>query len=785
MARDTWGQWVGPISYEAFFAEHMSVDEPVPGNLVAPNYFDKIPTGKGKAEKDMYDPLINLIANAKLLDPTCVLVNTSNYADFDSYVEAQRKPDATCCLKEGYCKEDPHDEDYRPAQTKSALKERNPDNGTFFDKSQLCIEMKPDDVSPFNDPPKEISGEALREFQFENKTDEDNQARGQIGAALTEICARQHRTRAFFVFMNAKEVRFLLHDRCATLVTRAVDYRKESGVLAEFFWRFARLTPAQRGIDETVRLATSDERVIAMDKLKRWAPKKHRPVLVMGVPKPDGKMHEFAVWGAMAEPKTLHGRSTRTYPAVDLETGNVVFLKETWRADLSGMEKESDILKELNDKGVRYVPQFQYGDDIKQPYHTTNNHRYVKASWRAGSLRDVFKKTHHRFTELFVGNHLDKFTAPKNLLRAVSHAMIAHQDAYRVCSILHRDVSGNNVLLDDEENGCLNDWDMAKRVPRYLSNHDAAEEEDAAADQEKLAADKKREKLEKEEDLPELEAQDDDGGEEEDEYEEFSRHTYRTGTWYFMSALLLRHPEKVHSLHDDLESFFYVILFFTLQYLPVNLSQVQLVDFMQSVFEECRLNNTLGIDVGGEAKTSLFIRNDSQIMDLVFLGNRPLTAWVQHARFAFGQFHRYVEREDRPLISFSDKDEHATESAPRLTAGRQIPLPADILLRDHSYLLQLFEQALAPHNWPDNHKETAAVAQFIAPDTTQTPAGVKRTHEGDEATVTKRSRCDILLSRQGGVNSMTVPTRHSDRQRDAREARARKAKSLSGAGTAR
>ncbi|KAJ3487974.1 hypothetical protein NLJ89_g11662 [Agrocybe chaxingu] len=165
MARDTKGQWVGPISHEAFFAEHMSVDEPVPASLVVANYFDNIPAGKGKTEKHMYDPLIELVTNAKLLDPTCVLVNTSNHADFDSYVEAQWKPDITCYLKEDFCKENPRDEDYRPTKTKDSIKERNPDNSTFFDRSQLCIEMKPDDVSPFNDPPTELGGEALRKFQ--------------------------------------------------------------------------------------------------------------------------------------------------------------------------------------------------------------------------------------------------------------------------------------------------------------------------------------------------------------------------------------------------------------------------------------------------------------------------------------------------------------------------------------------------------------------------------------------------------------------------------------------
>jgi hypothetical protein len=40
---------------------------------------------------------------------------------------------------------------------------------------------------------------------------------------------------------------------------------------------------------------------------------------------------------------------------------------------------------------------------------------------------------------------------------------LAHQDAYELCGILHRDVSGKNVLMG-LNCGVLNDWDLAKRM---------------------------------------------------------------------------------------------------------------------------------------------------------------------------------------------------------------------------------------------------------------------------------------------------------------------------------
>lgn len=48
---------------------------------------------------------------------------------------------------------------------------------------------------------------------------------------------------------------------------------------------------------------------------------------------------------------------------------------------------------------------------------------------------------------------------------------VAHEDAYTKCKILHRDVSGKNVLLVVGGHGILNDWDLAKRVDNCERRH--------------------------------------------------------------------------------------------------------------------------------------------------------------------------------------------------------------------------------------------------------------------------------------------------------------------------
>ncbi len=37
----------------------------------------------------------------------------------------------------------------------------------------------------------------------------------------------------------------------------------------------------------------------------------------------------------------------------------------------------------------------------------------------------------------------------------------AHKVAYTKCQLLHRDISGGNILIQSNGKGLLNDWDMA------------------------------------------------------------------------------------------------------------------------------------------------------------------------------------------------------------------------------------------------------------------------------------------------------------------------------------
>ena len=54
--------------------------------------------------------------------------------------------------------------------------------------------------------------------------------------------------------------------------------------------------------------------------------------------------------------KGATGRSTIGYWGVESNSGDVVFVKDVWLTDVSGVEAEGAILERLSEAGVRNVP---------------------------------------------------------------------------------------------------------------------------------------------------------------------------------------------------------------------------------------------------------------------------------------------------------------------------------------------------------------------------------------------------------------------------------------------
>ena len=88
--------------------------------------------------------------------------------------------------------------------------------------------------------------------------------------------------------------------------------------------------------------------------------------------------HHYLIGRYMTDPPTSSiGGGTKWYVALEWETQRFVFLKDTWRSDYTGIEREGDILEKLNEKGVYYVPTVIAHGDVEDQETETSNYSPV------------------------------------------------------------------------------------------------------------------------------------------------------------------------------------------------------------------------------------------------------------------------------------------------------------------------------------------------------------------------------------------------------------------------
>ncbi|KAI8970809.1 hypothetical protein BD414DRAFT_427293, partial [Trametes punicea] len=439
---------------------------------------------------------------------------------------------------------------------------------------EVFIECKADDVrgDPFDDTME--SGQPNAEDR--------RKVLGQIMSYAYTVFKRQHRTHHFTVIICGSSARISRWDHAGVVTTKKFNYKEEPEKLAEFFWRFARLSPAQRGHDTSVVRVlegTEDYKLMQQraeeprlllkihpvqehareafrESLKgsRWwkiqvddessresdpsAPTTPRFFLV-------GKPH-FAARG-------LAGRGTRGYVAIDLQNpkGPFVYLKDAWRVAHTGIHKEGETLTYLNKEGVRNIPTKECHGDVGLSQTTMS-----QTIWREenpDALTCPLKThTHYRLVVREVGLPMSEFQNAQELIFLVARCIsgdLAHGDAYRK-GIMHRDISAGNVLIlvtesvDAQGNLCthrdgmLTDWELSKSV--------------------------------------------------QDGQIDVLRQPDRTGTWQFLSANALRDPRKKITVEDEMESFFHLVLYFSIRYLPSNCPDV--TRFMHHYFDSYTFN---------------------------------------------------------------------------------------------------------------------------------------------------------------------------------------------------
>ncbi|KAM5538359.1 hypothetical protein V8D89_007961 [Ganoderma adspersum] len=460
---------------------------------------------------------------------------------------------------------------------------------------ELSIEVKFEDVpdDPFDD---DTDG-------FQPNSSERKKNLGQVLSYSSLVFDRQQRTHHFTIVILGQSARIIRWDRSGALVTKKFNYVQNPWMLGRFLWRFAHMTAVQRGHDPTAtRVLTTSEDYRLM-RQRADVPQKNAQGLVVNeharilfrtsvsnssaqwwrlrVDDSTGPRY-FLVGEPHFQAAGLAGRATRGYVAVDLADpqGPLVFLKDAWRVAHEGIKREGHILNYLNEKKVERVPTLVCHGDVKvrkremvveeagvevdeevdgelvedeeedagtdsgDEQAANGNHAprgtiqqtVSQKYWTArtpGAQSPMKTHRHYRIVVKEVGLPMSYFKNAKELLYLVARAVSAHDQAYKA-GILHRDISAGNVLIQVKEivkNGkvvrtrdaLLTDWELSKHL---------------------------------------------------DQSEQDPRQPDRTGTWQFMSANSLGNPWRVILVEDEMESFFHLLLFYAIRYLPHNCQDV-------------------------------------------------------------------------------------------------------------------------------------------------------------------------------------------------------------------
>lgn len=269
---------------------------------------------------------------------------------------------------------------------KNGKKDAKPHHAPFdWHKHGLIVEFK---ESSKQDPfytLKEVEAMPAETVEAIEKKDDDScLTRGQLAHYAGELFNHQHRTHAFQILVMGDCARFLYCDRAGVVVGERFNYVLKPKILAEFLWCYNHMSIARRGWDISVLEATTTEaelfraEIRAFLKCMKEAACEERhiegaehtlddsfPVYKMTVEAmKTGSTQEVVVQRPLAVTRAATGRATRAYLAWSLTLNKVVFLKDSWRVQVTGLSDEDTIYSKLQAAGVQFLPTVLCAGDV-------------------------------------------------------------------------------------------------------------------------------------------------------------------------------------------------------------------------------------------------------------------------------------------------------------------------------------------------------------------------------------------------------------------------------------
>ncbi|KAI0653517.1 hypothetical protein C8Q70DRAFT_1059229 [Cubamyces menziesii] len=509
------------LPYDEFMTEFLPPIEGEPNDNFYNHIFDTFPTN-GR-DLDMYQWFVHSINIAGILGDFSLVVTYSPPGSTDP---KKRKPDVGM-----------YRQDTVP-----------PTGGhTNWATIELTIEFKTTEDDAFDDEESD-HGHSSSSIRCR---DDLSRILGSAGL----VFRHQHVTHHFSVIISADCARVGRINHAGLVLSPEFSYKEEPAKLGHFFWRLAHISSEARGRDttatyvspssaeglamlawETKTLPTDDyvrQRFVrSLDQGWAWWKLRVR----------DGDGHkEFLVAKPAFATTRAVGRATRGYIAYYKSNSDhpFVYLKDCWRIMDSHSELEGDILADLNQHEVTNVPTMLCHGDVGEQRTVSQD---IWARLHPTKECHMQAHQHYRLVVNEVGLPLKEFPNGFELVSVLTDCIEAHEEAYTKANIIHRDISVGNILLvpwgihpEDGRTiyrGLLTDWELSKRIGYNESE---------------------------------------------------ARDSNRTGTWQFQSVNALRYPTARIEIADELESFFHVLLYCAMRFLPNTCNDVSL--FIHKFFD--------------------------------------------------------------------------------------------------------------------------------------------------------------------------------------------------------
>jgi len=353
---------------------------------------------------------------------------------------------------------------------------------TDFSRIEVTIVVKPDE---FHDPFKDLHPLDERpatdyNTRVEADMSEGMKTLGQMTTYVAAQMAQQLRPWAFSVVIFGCYARVVRWDRSGAVFTSRFDY-KTSGHLERFFTSYGNLEGRSRGVDASITiLEEGDQRVeVAKNGIGFRSRQGPQPCFYEFRLGPDRTVVGYSPKSSVP---SLFGRASRPFIVWDSASQKKQFLKDTWRIDLPEMVVEGEVYELLESNRVPNVASVIWHSNVDEQ-QTLTSKLCVNFS-DTYAMRPLTPHKHYRLMLDKVGRPCTEHNNQYHFFTIVHQAMNgecgpshppviadghpdivpAHWLAYSLAKILHGGISVQNIMIDEDGNGMLIDWDYSKPV---------------------------------------------------------------------------------------------------------------------------------------------------------------------------------------------------------------------------------------------------------------------------------------------------------------------------------